>query len=276
MKGRSIFTESEIAKLERLIIIRNKASRSEQKGIRQKMRNIGFYSQDDWGIKDLQVSDLRSLIKSSRITVIKPTKVSPVKAEIQIQEPVKPKAISNEIDLSELKIKLENARLKYKPDIVKYLLIAEAPPDSLERFFYYENVHERDYLFLGVVQAVYPELKEKFISSKRSAVVKDEILLKLKADGFYLLDLAELPLSLLKDDLSSQVPNLIEKVRGVINKQTKIILIKANVYDTIFMSLKEEFGNVVDVRIPFPSSGQQTEFQNRFLEALKVVYYLFM
>jgi hypothetical protein len=54
--------------------------------------------------------------------------------------------------------KIENARLKYKPDLITILLIAEAPPDSLDRFFYYKNVRKGDYLFLGITEAIYPDL----------------------------------------------------------------------------------------------------------------------
>lgn len=70
MKGKNTFTTDEIKKLEDLISIRIETSSSGQKAIRQKMRNIGFYGQDDWGITDLKIADLHSLIKSRRINVI--------------------------------------------------------------------------------------------------------------------------------------------------------------------------------------------------------------
>lgn len=69
MKGRNSFTKTEILELERLIILRNKTASSGQKAIRDKMRKLGFYGKDDWGITDLQISDLNSLIKSSRIKI---------------------------------------------------------------------------------------------------------------------------------------------------------------------------------------------------------------
>jgi hypothetical protein len=52
--------------------------------------------------------------------------------------------VSATVDTSELKKQLENARLKFKPNRVKYLLIAEAPPDSIDRFFYYTDVFKHD------------------------------------------------------------------------------------------------------------------------------------
>ena len=177
-------------------------------------------------------------------------------------------------DTSDLKGQLERARLKYKPENVNYLLIAEAPPDSLERFFYYENVRQHDYLFLGVAQALYPSLKENYINSRRSSDIKKMILLKLKADGFYLLDLSELPLSLMTGDLNSQIPSLVEKINKVADEKTKIILIKATVYDTAYQHLiNEGFRNLVNVRIPFPGQGEQAQFQLKFKEALKLAGY---
>lgn len=80
MKGKKAFTSAEIKKLEDLIKLRNKSVPSVQKGIRQKIRDIGFYGKDDWGITDLQLTDLHALIKSGQIKVIgssfKPTMVS--------------------------------------------------------------------------------------------------------------------------------------------------------------------------------------------------------
>lgn len=70
MKGKNVFTQSEYDELERLVGLRVKASREDQKKIRNKMRRIGFYGGDDFGIKDLTIDDLRSLRKSGLIVVI--------------------------------------------------------------------------------------------------------------------------------------------------------------------------------------------------------------
>lgn len=185
---------------------------------------------------------------------------------------IKPKASAN-VEITGLKKQLEDARLKYKPSIVKYLLIAEAPPDSIDRFFYYENVHQHDYLFLGVAEALYPELKENFLASGRNNEIKNSILLKLKADGFYLIDLSELPLSLMDGYLYSQLPSLVQKINQVVIKQTKIILIKATIYDITYLYLQREGFEVVDIRIHFPGQGGQKKFQDGFKQALKIAGY---
>jgi len=70
MKGKNIFTKSEMEELKRLIKQRTSAEKSEQKSIRNKFRKIGFYGRDDYGIIDLQLGDLENLIKSKRIRVV--------------------------------------------------------------------------------------------------------------------------------------------------------------------------------------------------------------
>ncbi len=69
MKGKNIFTESELNQLSELIKIRNGTERSRQKGVRDKMRAIGFYGRDDWGITDLEISDLEKLIRDGKIKI---------------------------------------------------------------------------------------------------------------------------------------------------------------------------------------------------------------
>ncbi|OGU41353.1 MAG: hypothetical protein A3K31_17010 [Ignavibacteria bacterium RIFOXYA12_FULL_35_25] len=70
MKGKNTFTKSEIYDLRNLIKLRVKADRNQQKSIRNKMRNIGFYGKDDFDIIDLQPSDFENLITSGQIKII--------------------------------------------------------------------------------------------------------------------------------------------------------------------------------------------------------------
>ena len=69
MKGKNIYTQQEIEQLRGLIRKRNSASAVEQKSIRQKMRKMGFWGRDDWGIIDYFETELDELIKSGRIKV---------------------------------------------------------------------------------------------------------------------------------------------------------------------------------------------------------------
>lgn len=81
MKGKDTFTMSEISELRSLIKERKNSDRSRQKGIRAKMRRIGFYGSDDFGITDLQPSDFEMLISSGRLIVIGKTNKPPTTLE---------------------------------------------------------------------------------------------------------------------------------------------------------------------------------------------------
>ena len=70
LKGKDTFTKAEIRELRELIRERVTAPRSQQKRIRDAMRDLGFYGRDDWGIRDMQEADLDRLIKEKRINVI--------------------------------------------------------------------------------------------------------------------------------------------------------------------------------------------------------------
>jgi len=91
MKGKDTFTESEISELRNLIRERIKADRSRQKGIRAKMRRIGFYGSDDFGINDLQPADFEKLINSGRIKILGKTnqpKITQKKVTERTNEPI--------------------------------------------------------------------------------------------------------------------------------------------------------------------------------------------
>jgi hypothetical protein len=176
------------------------------------------------------------------------------------------------MEQNELLKKLEAARLKYKPAEMKAIFVAEAPPDGLERFFYYENVQRDDWLFLGIIGVLYPEEKEKYLKNGRRKMQKAALLRRIQADGYYLLDLYELPMSL-TFILPQQeaVKRLCNELTTLCDKSTPIILIKANVYDEAYSYLKEKGFNVIKERIAFPSSGQQTNFKNSFTKAIKEI-----
>ena len=163
---------------------------------------------------------------------------------------------------------LDLARNKYKPKKIKTLIVGEAPPDSIDRFFYFEDVKKADYLFLGIIGVIYPSLKNQYLDSKRSPDIKEQILNKFEQDGFFLLDLFELPVSLNTDTDNEAVNKLILKIEGLGINKAPIVLIKANVFDTAFIPLSKKF-NVINKRIEFPSSGNQQKFHDKFLEVMK-------
>jgi hypothetical protein len=150
------------------------------------------------------------------------------------------------------------AQNKYKPETIELLLIAEAPPAALDRYFYFENVTAHDSLFRYIARGV--------LGVEPTRGGKAEVLAALRDRGVFLIDLKPDPVD--GTPLADQVPTLVDRVCEL--DPEKVILIKATVYDAAFRALRDAGLPVVDERVPFPGSGQQRRFKEAFARALKV------
>ena len=148
------------------------------------------------------------------------------------------------------------AAAQYKPDHVNLLLVAEAPPSSLDRYFYFTDVHEHDSLFRYVYRVL--------LGREPSRDRKHEHLTELRDCGVFLIDLKETPVD--GTPLSAHVSSLIDRCREL--RPSRIVLIKATVYDTALGHLKAAGLPVSDVRVPFPGSGRQRQFVEAFARAV--------
>jgi hypothetical protein len=170
--------------------------------------------------------------------------------------------------------KIQAAREAYQPEAIDYLIIAEAPPSNPNRFFYFEDVKTHDSLFLHVMEVLFPEIKKSYLKKGRPTQLKIELLERFKEHGFFLLDLSDQPCELNTEPLAALVPGLVERVHRLAHRDTWIIMIKANVYDLAYKALIDAgISGVIDVRIPFPGSGQQTRFKLAFRHALEEAGY---
>lgn len=150
------------------------------------------------------------------------------------------------------------AAARYKPDRIRILLVAEAPPADLSRYFYFEDVGTHDSLFRYVFRTVTNR------QPVRESKAKD--LAELKAAGVFLIDLKETPVD--GSPLTGYVPSLVERCTALAGE--RIILIKVSVFDAAFEALKAAGLPVVDGRIPFPGSSQQLRFVAAFEAALGI------
>ena len=155
------------------------------------------------------------------------------------------------------------ASAKYRPKVVEVLLVAEAPPCTPDRYFYFEDVREHDSLFRYVYRGLFGETPERSDKGKCLARMRDA--------GVYLIDVSEEPIAdKAKVRLAAeQLAVLPERCKKLAPKA--VILIKSNVYDHAYDALKKHGLNVADSRMPFPASGQQRKFEESFRQALKQV-----
>jgi len=133
---------------------------------------------------------------------------------------------------------------KYIPKRIKYLLIAESPPIKRENFFYTDDCEKGNQIFFyNIIMAIYNERYKKDIARKK------ELLNKFKEDGYYLIDAVEYPINNIGNAkrgsvIRGEIQNLIERIRnfnqkGIVNENTKIILIKKLVCDILLDPLQK-------------------------------------
>jgi hypothetical protein len=160
--------------------------------------------------------------------------------------------VSNHADLG----RRRRAAARYKPAEIDLLLVAEAPPSSAERYFYFTDVPEHDSLFRYVCRAL--------LAREPTREGKHELLKELEACGVFLIDLKETPVE--GTSLYQFVPGLVERCREL--HPRRIVLIKATVFDAAYPALKNAGLPVSAVRVPFPGSGRQRQFLEAFERAV--------
>ncbi len=151
------------------------------------------------------------------------------------------------------------ASTKYRPEQVRLLLVAEAPPCAPDRYFYFERVDKHDWLFRYVWEGLTGE--------KPDPDRKAECLRALQKAGVFLVDLHE------KDVEKPSLADLVPHASGLVKRclaldPACVVLIKATVFDAAYAQLAEAGLPVVEERIPFPSSGQQKRFLEGFRRAI--------
>lgn len=142
----------------------------------------------------------------------------------------------------------ERAAAAFKPEHVRTLLVAEAPPSALDRYFYFLDVDVQDSLFRHVIEAAFG------VKPTRD---KRPWLDALRDEGYFLIDLSPDPF----DDASllrPLVPKLVDRCGQL--RPDHIVLIGARVYDLTYDALHAARLPVVDVRLPIPGYGQRKRF----------------
>ena len=149
------------------------------------------------------------------------------------------------------------AARRWQPDRIDLLLVDEAPPAALDRYFYFEDVASHDSLFRYVVEGV---LGEKPTRDKAP------YLAGLRDRGVFLVDLSIDPFWRRREVMGDAVPDLVRRATAL--APARVVLIGADVYDLAFEPLRQARLPVVDMRLPYPGSGQQRRFAEGFAVAL--------
>jgi hypothetical protein len=147
----------------------------------------------------------------------------------------------------------ERAAARYRPQRIDTLLVSEAPPSALDRYFYFEDVTVHDSLFRHVVEAV---LGEK--PTRDKAPYLDELCER----GWFLVHMSEDPFGD-RSVLPPLLPDLLARCEEL--SPRRVVIVGAPLFDLVERPMRQAGLPVVDVRLPYPGSGQQ----RRFLDGLR-------
>ena len=173
----------------------------------------------------------------------------------------------------------DQIRQQYKPKTIRILLIAESPPpaanvQSSRHFYRIDRMRIDDRLFVNTIKTLYPEtvdLKESELETN-----KEDWLKKFQTDGYYMIEALEESQihevtkkqrqGLIKDTL----PQILQRVNKLANKDTKIILIKSNVFDVIAEPLRAAGFNILNKQLlDYPGRYNQTAYREKLRKLLK-------
>lgn len=166
----------------------------------------------------------------------------------------------------------EKARLKYKPDKIKWLLIAEAPPSEPDRYFYFDYVIDKDILFVEIMKVL---CQNDNLDVQYLRQCKPLLLRQFQKEGFFLIDAEEEPFPEGKKGrareriIKKNSANVIERVKALVNEETKIILIKAPVFELRNPLIKNGFNVLNDEQVEFPLYQHREKFKEKMNLLLK-------
>lgn len=174
----------------------------------------------------------------------------------------------------------ESLRQRYKPHSITVLFIAESPPPSADKassrhFYRSDRLRTDDRLFVNTVKALYPETES--MTEKELEPSKEQWLRRFQQDGFYMIEALEesLPHEVTKPErqklIQKALSRLIERVGGLANKQTKLILIKSNVFDVAAEPLKAAGYNVLNSKLlDYPGQFNQRAYREKLAKLINI------
>lgn len=169
-------------------------------------------------------------------------------------------------------------RQRYRPQHVTFLLIAESPPPEVHvqssRHFYRTDQSRRDdRLFNNTIRALYPTAAH--LSDSELQAQKESWLHRFQNDGCYMIEalevsqVHEITKSQRQDAIRTQLPRLIERVSAIAQPDTKIILIKSNVFEIAAEALRQSGFSVLNTElVDYPGHYNQQAYRRKLAKLM--------
>lgn len=164
-------------------------------------------------------------------------------------------------------------REKYRPHHIKVLLIAESPPpapdvQSSRQFYYTGRIRKDDRLFTNTIRALYPDAVDT--PEHELETQKEQWLERFKHDGWYMIEALtesqphEVTKQQRQERIRQALPDLLSRVRALVSADTKIILIKSNVYDIAATPLRDAGFTVLNTElVDYPGRYNQKAYRTK-------------
>lgn len=165
----------------------------------------------------------------------------------------------------------DDLRKQYKPKHIKLLLIAESPPpaaeiDSSRQFYRSDRIRTEDRLFTNTIKALYGEVAEQ--SEPEIQANKETWLRQLQSDGVYMIEALEVSQrhavtkKQRQQKIHEALPQLLARVSELAAADTKIVLIKSNVFEVAAEPLKQAGFTVLNTElVDYPGRFNQPDYR---------------
>ena len=164
-------------------------------------------------------------------------------------------------------------RQRYRPGHIRFLLVAESPPPAAEisssrHFYRSEMVQIDDRLFTNTMRALYPEAIG--LSEGELEKAKEQWLRRFQADGWYMIEALEASLQhhVTKPQRQARIKDhldrLIKRVKKLAMVDTKIILVKSNVFEVAAEPLRRAGFSVLNSELlDYPGHFNQRAYREK-------------
>jgi len=171
------------------------------------------------------------------------------------------------------KLHYDDIRQQYKPKHIRFLLVAESPPPSAEiqssrHFYRSEIVRKDDRLFVNTIKALYPEAED--MTETQIEPDKEQWLRRFQEDGWYMIEALEtsqrhaVTKQERQDKIREHLPELIQRIQSLASADTKIILVKSNVFDVAAEPLRKAGFTVLNTElVDYPGRFNQRDYREK-------------
>jgi len=169
-------------------------------------------------------------------------------------------------------------RKQYKPNHIKILCIAESQPPaagvaSSRQFYRTDSLYHEDRLFTNTMRALYSDAADAVEADLKNN--KEKWLRRFQKDGLYMTEALtsslahEVTKRQRQELITAHLPTLLDRVHKLAEPDTKIILIKSNVFDVAAKPLRAAGYHVLNHEfLDYPGRFNQRAYREKLAKII--------